>query len=954
MFSVAINMSAQQTLTLKGKVYDGRTGMELVGATVALMTPDSTTLATTTANKKWIRTIGNEDKSFYTADYEFQVPRQDASYIVAVSFLGYKTKYKNFSVEKLGKRQFEIDVPDIYVMPESKVLKEVTVTGSKVKFYNKGDTVVFNADAFILAEGSMLDALIRQMPGVELRPDGRILHNGKFVESLLLDGKEFFKGNNQLMLDVLPAYTVKNIKIYDKQSDESKFVGSNISGMTYVMDVRLKKEYNVGWMANLEAGGGSNERYLGRLFAMRNTDHSRVSVYGNINNLNDKRRPGEQGTWSPEQMPKGDNRERQGGIDYNINSRSKKFNLKGNATVAYSDMNSLTDADKVNFLASGDTYDYERSNNRYKNLSFKTQHTMDLETGKYLRLSVVPTLSYTKHDDTNSFLSGSFSTTQGEVTRSLLEKIFSGEDYRNDLLNIYRKQGIGKGHKLDGGISATTIIKIKGTNDNMRFITSVSGSDWKDETFNKYGIKYSDRSTPSTSGNQYYDNAPNKEMTASLNAIYVHRLTKFSELSFFYKFDRHYRKTTSSLYLLDRLDESDGLEVGQLPSASDYELAIDLSNSYKSRLYESTHQLQPFWAMKTPLKKGGVLFAQVRVPIRFLHQKLNYQRGVVDTVAVRNTTLIDAENIMLQWTSKDRSVKTNFHVEVNSKAPDILKTIDIRDDTDPMNIRLGNPDLKSSTYYFVEQGLTLNNFEKKSIQDISIYYEATANALAMGYTYNTKTGVRTYKPCNVNGNFNIGVGYDYERPIDKRRLLDLKTKTRIAYINNVDMIGSTTGDIVETERSKVHTTALGEKIELKRRFGKSQCGIMGELTWRNIDSRRVDFSRISAFDYKYGVNAILQLPWKLQLGTDLTVYGRRGYEGSMMNTDDVVWNARLSRPFMKGKITCMLDAFDILGDLSNITRAINAQGRTETWTNTLPRYVMFHVAWNMTTQKTKK
>ena len=116
-------MSAQQTLTLKGKVYDGRTGTELVGATVALMTPDSATLATTTANKKWIRTIGNEDKSFYTANYEFQVPRQDASYIVAVSFLGYKTKYHRLSVQKLGKRKFEIDVPDIYVMPESKVLK---------------------------------------------------------------------------------------------------------------------------------------------------------------------------------------------------------------------------------------------------------------------------------------------------------------------------------------------------------------------------------------------------------------------------------------------------------------------------------------------------------------------------------------------------------------------------------------------------------------------------------------------------------------------------------------------------------------------------------------------------------------------------------------------------------------------------------------------------------------
>lgn len=88
-----------------------------------------------------------------------------------------------------------------------KLLKGVTISATKIKFYNKGDTIVYNADAFQLGEGSMLDALIRQLPGAELR-NGQIYVNGKFVSSLLLNGKDFFKGNNQIMLDNLPTYMV--------------------------------------------------------------------------------------------------------------------------------------------------------------------------------------------------------------------------------------------------------------------------------------------------------------------------------------------------------------------------------------------------------------------------------------------------------------------------------------------------------------------------------------------------------------------------------------------------------------------------------------------------------------------------------------------------------------------------------------------------------------------------
>jgi hypothetical protein len=93
------------------------------------------------------------------------------------------------------------------------------------------------------------------------------------------------------------------------------------------------------------------------------------------------------------------------------------------------------------------------------------------------------------------------------------------------------------------------------------------------------------------------------------------------------------------------------------------------------------------------------------------------------------------------------------------------------------------------------------------------------------------------------------------------------------------------------------------------------------------------------------MNAIVHLPWKFDLTTDLTLYGRTGYADASLNTADVVWNARLARALFKGKWVVMLDGFDILGQLSNVTRTINAQGRTETYTNVLPRYGLLHVIY---------
>ncbi|MDE6000143.1 MAG: hypothetical protein K2H04_08790, partial [Bacteroidaceae bacterium] len=236
--------------------------------------------------------------------------------------------------------------------------------------------VVYNASAFQLAEGSMLDALVKQLPGVELDSDGRIYHNGKFVESLLLNGKEFFKGDNRVMLDNLPSYTVKQIEFYDKYGEKSEFLGQQLEAdKGYVMDVKLKKEYSIGYLANVEAGGGpsfgevhgddapkADERYLARLFATRFTDHSRVAIFANANNLNDETRPGEDNNWNQRQSGKtGRATQQQGGIDYNVDARNKKWNVQGNTRFAHAKRDLQTTTHRTNFLPSGDTYERSRS-----------------------------------------------------------------------------------------------------------------------------------------------------------------------------------------------------------------------------------------------------------------------------------------------------------------------------------------------------------------------------------------------------------------------------------------------------------------------------------------------------------------------------------------------------------------------------------------------------------------
>lgn len=344
-----------------------------------------------TASCKWF------SKYHSSASFYLYAPDKSGEYTVIVTHPRYKTI--KMPLWKLKKKEDRYGLGEIYMNRapiKAKVLNEAVVKATKVKFFHRGDTLIYNADAFQLSEGSMLDALISQLPGAELRADGKIYVNGTFVESLLLNGRDFFKGNNSVMLENMPSYMVKDIKVYNKQSEISKMMGMKEGEGAFVMDVNLKRQYPIGWIANAEIGGGISDRWLARLFALRFTTHSRLTFYGNANNVNESRKPGQTGNdWNPNSIGNGVLTTKSAGFDYDINNIRKKMDYTRNMTLTNTEFSSSTNIATEYFQQGYSTFARKWNNSQNSSTNFSTQHNLQQKFLKdKLLLSFVPYFSY--------------------------------------------------------------------------------------------------------------------------------------------------------------------------------------------------------------------------------------------------------------------------------------------------------------------------------------------------------------------------------------------------------------------------------------------------------------------------------------------------------------------------------------------------------------------------------
>lgn len=345
----------KRTVMLGQIVKDSFTGVRLK-AHVTLMRQDSTVVDTITC-KGW------------QGDYfaRFEVEAKPAKYIVKAECEGYASNCQDYEIKRVARnRGFKMPDLNLKKLAQSDIYKEVdldgvVVTGTKVKFTYRGDTLVYNASAFNVPDGSMLDALVRQLPGAEIKSNGDIYVNGKKIDYLTLNGKDFFKGNNKIMLDNLPHYTVQDLKVYHKSTEKSRLVGTEVEKKDYVMDVELKREYNRGYISNAEVAGGTRQRYMARLFGLYYDDRTRFSVFGNVNNVNENRRPGREGDWSPSNSPQGQTITKQVGTSLSTQNKSGSLREQFDAIASWNDVTDITRSSSEQFASAGNIFNRSSS-----------------------------------------------------------------------------------------------------------------------------------------------------------------------------------------------------------------------------------------------------------------------------------------------------------------------------------------------------------------------------------------------------------------------------------------------------------------------------------------------------------------------------------------------------------------------------------------------------------------
>ena len=840
---------------------------------------------------------------------------------------------------------------------KEKQLGEAVVTATKIKMVMKGDTIVYNADAFQLSNGSMLDALIEQLPGAELKGNGVITVNGRQVSSLLVNGKDFFRGDPKVALENLPAYMVNKVKVYEKETDFEKFSGIKEQERPLVMDVNLKKQYSIGWIANAEAAYGTKDKYLGRLFAMRFTDCSRIAVYGNINNTNDTRRAGSKGDWTPGSLPDGVQTSRTGGAEYYYENRKKTLAWTSNLTVSDVDNNTSTFTSSESFLPSSNFYSQSRRSGSHDLTTVSTNHEFVVNKGGRHK-GGINFYGYKNSASSLSlyggFNSDPYSLTQAGALDSLFmpssNKIKEIAQYRRCEESMFR----GKYWSIKAPYNLWLFpLQEKGINDFLIFNVVGSYDKYSHDAFNTYNLQYLNGISTDDYRNRYQPNAET-HYNYKADLTYLMELGNFQP-SIFYGYSQDYRSGRDELYRLDKLDnlsQSSNSTLGTLPSASsELQDVLDLQNSVYSSLWKRLHQMKFEFRYRSNVANNTDI--TVGLPINIELDHLLYNRSGLHYDLHRNKPLFMAEGAIQQILRKEGTkgfVSLKLSYNFTRRQPDLVKTIeDVVDNSNPLYIQKGNSGLKTTTMHNIMFEIYVR--QKKTYR-FNFSYNSSHNALAIERTFVPATGGYIVRPVNVNGNWTTDGKFNITHNLGKKKLFTLSNSTSYTFNHSVDMAnvyGATSNALSVFKNLYLH-----EQFSID--YGKNgwNIGARARASYSHLAGNRADFSTVSAWDYNYGITARIPIPGGIGLSTDFTIFSRRGYDDPSLNTNDMVWNMRLERSVLNGSLTFAVDGFDILHNLSKVTRTINAQGRTESYSNVLPSYFMAHVIYKLNIQPKKK
>lgn len=903
-FAALTSMAA----TIKGLIVDSD-NLELPGVFAQLIHyPDSTRVAANVTDIDGTVTFQN----LPPADYYLQF-----------TMAGMDIVAKNISIKDTTDT---IDLGRIMMTENAVMLDEAVVTAVRAAVVAKQDTLEFNAGSFHTNPNATVEDLLKRLPGVEVGTDGSISSGGKSVTKILVNGKEFFADDPKLATKNLTSDMVDKVQVIDRKSEQARLTGVDDGEDETVINLTLKKNMDNGWFGTVSGGYGTDRRYQANLNLNYFRDGNQVTIIGGANNINEMGFSDQgRGRFRDFGGNNGINSTQQFGINFNVGNE-EKFRVGGNVLYAHTDRDARNRFDTQYLFPDSVSYLTGGSKTRDQGHSIRAQFRMQWNITDNDVLDFRPEFTYNnrRSEMQDSSILRSSMKLDDRVNSSFAMRSNRGEDYNASGRLIYTHRFSGRPGR---SISATFNYKFSDTYQ--------KSTSWND-------IEYYLRQDDSELLYQFLDN---RQWSNYIEG----RLTwtepignpssgNYMEIA--YLASLRYNNADKLTY--DIPDNGFDPFVSGLPNfnypPSDTEYVDSLSNRFRNKF--TNQELQVGFKRSTGLYNlnVGLTFS----PSSSESEDLINPLRNIDTRWVYNV----APYLRFRYKfSKQRSLMINYRARTSQ--PSLTQLQPVPDTSDPLNITVGNPDLKPT--FTQTLNARFSNFNSDTQQSFSAMANASfaLNTIVARTVTDSQTGVRTTTYANANGNWNVFGMLMLNQPLRNKSWrfsarLNTRYSSSAGYIN---------GDFNRSGNFSVSPTA-----------GMTFTSDIFQMTLTPTYSFQMATSTLKMqkdrYTHAYGFNtdASLYLPFGLEVGTDLAFSRNTGFARGFDNTQ-WLWNAQISYSILHDKsLTFSVRAYDMLGMKKNITRTVSANQITDNEYNDLSRYVMFGVSWKFNTfsKKTSK
>jgi len=922
---IAVVAMAQRTIT--GTVIEDETGDAIPQTTVKLLRADSTLV-------KGVLT---------DIEGRFSVKAPSAGkYIVQVTCVGFKTYTNNLTIADK-----DIALGNITMQVDAVMLKGATVTGQASKVTLKADTFVYNASAYRTPEGSVVEELVKRLPGAKVDDDGKITINGKEVKKIMVDGKEFMTGDTKTAMKNLPTSIVDRVRAYDQKSDLARVSGIDDGEEETVLDFDIKQGMNRGTMINADIAAGTKDRYSGRLFGGLMKDNTKVYLMGSANNVNDMGFGMGGGRWGGGQQ--GLITSKMAGVNLNYEKKDR-LKLDGSVRWNHRNGNAVVRRSTEDFISStASTFGNSLNKNLTRANSWDMRMRIEWMPDSMWNINFRPRFQYNSNDGLSSGTSATFDSDPYGFSRitdplSQLSKLTSEGIVKNS--NLSNSTTYSDTKSVGGNLQINRKLSTNGRNITLRLTGNYSEGDSK--SFSNDSVSYYQFERDSVYQANRYAITPTKNWDYSLRATYSEPIFDRTYLQFSYQYQYRYTKSDRGTYDFSHLGlpffsiEPDYrqwdryLNLLENTSLDNY-LDSDLSRFSEYKNYTHTAEI----GLRVTRKAYNLNVGFQVIPQKS-HFIQDYQGVHADTT---RTVTNFAPTADFRWKISQVS-QLRLTYRANNSQPSMSDLLDIVDDSNPLNIRRGNPGLKPSFSQNIR--LFYNNYIQKYQRSIMAHlnFQTTSNSISNMVSYDKQSGARTTRPENINGNWNAFGMFMFNTAIDSAAYFNVNTFTTLRYAHNVGYVSVDLFD--DSQKSTTKTLGIGERLAASYRNDWLEVELNGQLDYTHARSALQTNNNLDTWTFSYGLSTMLTAPWGTQLSTGINMNSRRGFNDDSMNTNELLWNAQISHSLLRGNaLTISLQFYDILHQQSNFSRALTAMQRSDTEYNAITSYAMLHVIYRL-------